>query len=470
MTGDPAALPGVKLAALARQIFSDSISGCSIEQAFSSRFASADDDRPHAFSLRGAPGEPTAEVDLAGVSRLFVLAVGKCSAAMLDGLLRRVRVPESCVVATLLIAPSRPEQLPAGVRFFAGGHPLPNRESLRGAQAALQLVRDAASAAAQQKTFFFFLISGGASAMMELPLDASISLEDTVSFHQALVHRGASIQEINCIRKHFSAIKGGRLGLLAKAVPNLTLLVSDVPAGTLDALASGPTVPDSTTVAECREVIERLRLFESFPPKVSSFFQSPDLPETPKPGAFCAKTITLLAEADLARAAQLAAEQQGFIAVVDNTPDNWDYRDAAEYLIARLREVRKWHRRVCLISVGEVAVEVSERKGGPPAGCGGRNQHFALHAATLLQAEDGQIAILSAGSDGVDGNSSFAGAVVDLELFPPDRFKAAASALEQFDSATFLHQAGATIKTGPTGNNLRDLRLLLSVDEEGVSV
>ena len=134
--------------------------------------------------------------------------------------------------------------------------------------------------------------------MMELPLNSSISLADTVAFHQALVHSGASIVEINSVRKHFSAVKGGRLALAAGRARKLSLLVSDVPPAHLDALASGPTLPDTTTIADCRDILTRYALLTRFPASVRRFFASPDLPETPKPSELASPSWKLLDSSD----------------------------------------------------------------------------------------------------------------------------------------------------------------------------
>jgi len=321
------------------------------------------------------------------------------------------------------------------------------------------LLREAAARLTDEPAFCFFLLSGGASAMMELSLEPSITLDDTVAFHRALVYSGAPIAEMNCVRKHFSAVKGGRLGAAASAMPSVTLAVSDVPAGRLDVLASGPTLPDPTTVTECRKILSRYGLLDKFPASVRAFF-TVDFAETPKPGAFPARAVTLLSDRDLAEAARSAAEKLGFHAVVDETTDNWDYSRAAEFLLARLEHLHAQHGRVCLISPGELTVQLPSNAS---VGIGGRNQQFALHAATLLEDESRPTAILSAGSDGIDGNSSFAGAVVDEHtLRERGRREAALDSLWRFDAATFLSGLGATIETGPTGHNLRDLRLLLS--------
>jgi hydroxypyruvate reductase len=391
------------------------------------------------------------------VRRVVVIAAGKAAAAMLQNLLRVIALPEGCALSGVLIAPERSGNLPDGIMYFAGGHPLPSPASLEAARAALALVCE--TAAGTEPAFCFFLISGGASAMMELPLDASITLEDTIAFHRALVHSGAAIEEMNCVRKHFSAVKGGRLGEAAAAMPSVTLAVSDVPAGRLDVLASGPTLPDPSTVAECREIVARYGLMERLPARVRDFFEG-EIGETPKPGDFVARALTLISDRDLAEAARRAAEKLGFFAVIEDACDNWEFSRATEFLLEKLRSLRAQRGRVCLIVPGEITVQVPAHAA---VGTGGRNQHFVLYAATLLENESGATAILSAGSDGIDGNSSFAGAVVDDNfLREPGLREAALDALRRFDSATFLSERGATIATGPTGHNLRDLRLLLA--------
>jgi hydroxypyruvate reductase len=333
---------------------------------------------------------------------------------------------------------------------------MPNRDSFLSAHTALTLIREADPA----NTFCFFLISGGASAMMELPYDSAISFEDTIALNRALVHSGAAITDINCIRKHFSAIKGGRLGLAAARIPNLSILVSDVPAGHLDALSSGPTVPDPSTIADCRSILSRSKLLPQLPPAVRDFFTNPELPETPKPDSFSPQVITLLSDHDLANSASILAESHGFTAFIDTSCDDLDYRIAAERLLTRFRALRREHRKVCLIAPGEVTVQLPTQK--IPNTQGGRNQHFALYAATLLTPEDGNTTIFSAGSDGIDGNSPFAGAVLDYDTLHTASPTAAIEALNNFDSSTFLHTLNATVTTGPTGNNLRDLRLFLA--------
>jgi glycerate 2-kinase len=468
----------VSLQKLARTIFEQALADCSIERAFAQKMkvvTAADGASELLF------GENV--VDLTHVKHVRIVAIGKASRTMLEALLPRLPHPAHYDLAGVLIAPSPSQQLPPGFEFFAGGHPIPDEASFAGARAVLAMLQAVPeSVSSARDTLCLFLISGGASAMMELPLDPNISLTDTIAFHQALVHSGASIAEMNCVRKHFSAVKGGRLAIAAKAAECVSILVSDVPAGHLDTIASGPTVPDLSTVYECREILTRFNLLDRFPASVRRFFASSELPETPKPEDLTARTLTLLDASDLADAARRRATQLGFHAVIDNTCDDWDYRAASEYLLARLRTLRREHAHICLISAGEIAVSLASPVIATSddligSAIGGRNQHFALYTATLLEPSDGPIAVLSAGSDGIDGNSVAAGAVVsektlrkgNIGVSVPDNIPVdewlhaeAQTALRQFRSFAFLERAGATIMVGPTGNNLRDLRIFLA--------
>jgi hydroxypyruvate reductase len=255
-------------------------------------------------------------------------------------------------------------------------------------------------------------------------------------------------------------VKGGRLAAAAAPAEQLTIFVSDVPAGKLDALASGPTLPDRSTVADGQRIVAEYQLARSLPAAVVDLLAS-GVVETPKPGdAIFAKSqwMVLLDSASLAAAAASRAAELGWHVTIDNTCDDWDAEDAAKYLVQRLEELRCWQSRVCLISAGEVTVRV-------PAGAtgqGGRNQHFALQCSQQIAGRN--FVILSAGSDGVDGNSPAAGAVVDGTTVSraATAGRPVEKALEDFDSYELLSMLGDAIVIGPTGNNLRDLRILLA--------
>lgn len=454
----------------ARLIFDEAMSACSISRALNAKLRLTETNSPLIIA-------EAQSIDLSQIDRLHVIAAGKAGAAMLEAFLNWAPPALAATARGVLIAPAAPAKPLPGIAFYAGGHPLPNAASFEGARAALGLLR---AAAEQPRTLCVFLISGGASAMMELPLDPAILLEDTIHFHRLLVHSGATIAEINCVRKHFSAVKGGRLAIAAGRSAMLTLLVSDVPPSHLDALGSSPSLPDTSTVQDCRDILARYDLLSQFPTSVRDYFAS-DLRETPKPGELDSTAITLLDSTDLAEAARLSAQRLGYDVITEDRCDDWNYAEAASFLLQRVREERRNHPRLCLISAGEVTVRVPvpgrALASGPDLPArklrGGRNQHLALYMATLLQPTDRQLAILSAGSDGIDGNSDAAGAIIDVNTLsaphastqPARSHDAALHALHDFDSGTFLDSIGATIVTAPTGNNLRDLRILLAAPE-----
>jgi glycerate 2-kinase len=368
---------------------------------------------------------------------IYVIAVGKAALPMLDALHARVRF-----TAGICCGPTLPAQRIPGIAYYVGGHPLPNEDSFASARSVLQLLRNTTP-----DDLVYFLISGGGSAMCELPLDANISLAETRSLYQKLVGSGATIAEINTVRKHFSAVKGGRLAAAA-AAQGISLLVSDVAPRYLDALASGPTLEDTSTVEDCQEIIHRYHL--RFPPAVAAFFAHP--PETPR--LIRHRVEVLLSSDDLAEAARHQAEALGYTVVIDNACDDWGYADAARYLLDRFAALPAKKR--CLLSTGEVTVRL-----GRNHGLGGRNQQFALACALALEEPT---VILSAGSDGIDGNSPAAGAIVDETTVPRSKAKGldAAGALARFDAFPLFATLGDAMITGPTHNNLRDLRILLN--------
>jgi glycerate 2-kinase len=388
--------------------------------------------------------------DLNGYSRVFVVSIGKAGHTLVEALEAQVGSRFEGIVAASVDPPAQVR----GFRYFRGGHPTPNADSVRAAEAILKSLNAQTAA-----SLVIFMLSGGGSAIAEKPIDDDISLDDLMATYRALVLSGAPIAEINAIRKHLSAVKGGRLAQAAYPAQQVSLLVSDVPDTTLDALASGPTMPDSTSVADCYAILEKHRLLDQFPPSVRELFQRHALEETPKsddPAFVRARWWPVLSNQTAVAEAAVAATRQGFAVEVDNSCDDWDYQRAADYLLERLRKLRQSVTRVCLISGGEVTVKVTS------GGTGGRNQHFALYCAQKIAGEN--IAVLSAGTDGIDGNSPAAGAVADGST--AQRALAAGldptTALETFNAYPLFHSLGDAIITGPTGNNVRDLRILLA--------
>ena len=424
-----------------RDMFEHALAECEIARAFS-----------RSLQCQGRYLELQDTVyDLGAFQRAVVISIGKAGHTMAEAFANLVGSGTTGIVATP-VAP--PAQL-FGFRYFIGGHPLPNEDSLRAAHAILRLVQ-----APTPETLAVFLISGGASAIAEKPISTAMSLDDVVQTYKALVHSGATIAEINAIRKHLSALKGGRLARAAAPAHQLSILVSDVPENALDALASGPTMPDSTTVADCYTLAQHYKLLEQFPPQVRSLFDGRQLPETPKAGDFAfarSRYVTVLSNASAVNAAVESAAMAGFAVEVDNSCDDWDYQRAADHLLRRLQELRRGVSRACLISGGEVTVKVQGQ-----SGVGGRNQQFALYCAQKIAGL--RITVLSAGTDGIDGNSTAAGAVVDGSTVERARQAGLSpeKSLATFDAFTFFEALGDTLITGPTGNNLRDLRIMLA--------
>src|SRR6266446_1867019 len=394
------------------------------------------------------------KVDVRAFSKIRVVAIGKAAHAMLEGL--RLTLPSDFEFQGVASAPSPPERPLPGIRYFVGGHPIPNAESWGAAEAILSLLGEC-----DETTLVFFLLSGGGSALTELPLDSRLTLEDVQQFYRTLVTCGAPIAAMNAVRKHVSAVKGGRLAAAAGRATKITLAVTDVPADQESALASGPSLPDPTTIADVERIVSQFKMLQQFPPSLRRCVEEGKISETPKqsdPAFANAYFILLLGMDDLFHPAHHASEAKGFFTCCDNSTDDWPLREAAEYLLAQLSVLQAANpsRRVALIADGEISSPVTGD------GIGGRNSAFVLACVPNIVGR--RVAVLSAGTDGVDGNSPAAGAVADGETLA----RAMAAGLDpgesfrRSDAFTFFARLDDAIVTGPTGNNLRDLRILLS--------
>ena len=425
----------------AREIFRHALAEASIAKAFSR----------HVHCERGVLRVCEDLYDLQAYSRVLVISIGKAGHTMAEALTQQVGESSLEGIVACSVEPSAQMR---GFRYFRGGHPTPTAESIRAANA-IRKALEAQTAA----SLVVFMLSGGGSSIVEQPIDDEISLDDLIATYRTLVHSGAPIAEINAIRKHLSTVKGGRLAQSAFPAQQVSLLVSDVPENTPDALASGPTMPDSTSVEDCYRIAEKHGLLPQLPNSTRELFERHALDETPKSddqAFYRSRWWPVLSNQTAVDHARTAAERAGFAVHVDNACDDWDYERAAVYLLRRLREIRKDSGRVCLISGGEVTVKVTN------GGIGGRNQQFALACAGKIAGEN--ITVLSAGTDGVDGNSPAAGAVADGSTAA--RLRAAGldarTGLDEFDAYPLFSALGDVIETGPTGNNLRDLRILLA--------
>ena len=393
-------------------------------------------------------------LDLRDFREIVGVAFGKAAFRMaqaLSEILGSEPAPEGIVVVP---APP-PRHLPSW-ETFVGGHPVPNEAGFAAGRAILQRLKRC-----DEKSLVIFLLSGGGSSLVEQSLDARATLKDFQQLNEVLVGCGAPIEEINVVRKHFSAIKGGRLAATAPISAKLTFAVSDVPPGKESALASGPTLPDLSMLADVADIIRRYDLMPRLPARLREALEICALPETPKPGApeFAnAHFIKILDSRDLTHAAHHACEAAGFQCICDRLTDGWPLERAANHLLASLEEQGRANpgKAVAVIADGEVSSPVTGE------GMGGRNSAFVLTCVPKIAG--GTVAVLSAGTDGIDGNSPAAGAVADGGTL--DRAK-----VERMDSADFSRRSDAyaffsalndAILTGPTGNNLRDLRVLLS--------
>ena len=388
-------------------------------------------------------------------SDLRVIAVGKAAHGMVDGL--GSILPSDVNLTGMVSAPTPPKKHHQGLQYFVAGHPTPNEQSLLAGEAALQLLRGCTP-----KTLVIVLLSGGGSALMEFPLLRSLSLSEVQRLNRALVTCGASIIEINTIRKHFSAVKGGRLALAAAPGNVITLAVSDVPVGNESALASGPTLPDPTTCQDVAAILSKYDLHSQIPKPLLDWMENSKMPETPKPRdpVFERTQFQLiLGMHNLFHAAHRIAESLDCLAFCDNSTDDWPVEKAADFLLAQLEELRVTNPRqpVALIADGELSSTVTGD------GLGGRNSAFVLACVEKIAGKG--IVVLSAGTDGIDGNSPAAGAIADGEtlsralhvgLNPKDFYR-------QSNSFRFFEALGDVVITGPTGNNLRDLRLLIAL-------
>lgn len=425
---------------IARHIFDHAMRESSISAAF----------QRNVSSERGVLRICEELYDLNSYGRVFVVAIGKAAHSMLNALHEQTGQRFEGIVAS----PVQPEFQVRGFRYFQGGHPLPNTDSIRAGEAMLKSL-----STLNESSLVIYLISGGGSACAEKPIDGEISLDDLIQTYRALVFSGARIGEINTIRKHLSAVKGGRLAQAAYPAQQVSILISDVPDHTPDALASGPTMPDSSTIEDCHSIAAKYNLLQEFPASARELFERRALEETPKSDdlAFIrARWWTVLSNSNLLETAKKEAERQGFSTCIDNGCDDWEYSKAADYLLERVRNLRREDERVCLLSGGEVTVRVID------GGAGGRNQQLALYCAHKIVGEN--ICVLSAGSDGVDGNSAVAGAIADGTTV--ERINAHGldlnSHLKGFNAQPLFEALGDSVVTGPTGNNLRDLRILLA--------
>ncbi|MCA8961063.1 MAG: DUF4147 domain-containing protein [Planctomycetes bacterium] len=415
-----------------------------------------------AIDLRRGEHDPRADEPLPGrdierdtVDRLAIVALGKAGAALADRFGADLEDFEG-----LAITPDPPLVRPELWEHIAGGHPEPTLASFRAARRALELVGSLGGGDG-----VLFLVSGGGSSLMELPIDPAIDLDDCRAFHRGLVRSGASIEAINRVRAVASAVKGGRLAEAAAPARQWTVVVSDVPRGRPELVASGPSFPPPVTdPAEVNAILRRHDLVHTIPERYRAWFAGLDRSTLAlRDGTFDRSTfVTLVDNEDALRAIEARLNGDGFVTERLCLQEEATVDDAVSLHLRAIEGLAERHpgEAVAIVSGGEVTVPV---RGHP--GIGGRNQSLVL--AMALAIEGAPLAFLSAGTDGIDGNSSAAGAVADGTTVA--RARAAGcdprSALSANDAGTLFASIGDAIVTGPTGNNVRDVRILVRPDD-----
>ena len=398
------------------------------------------------------------ELDLSGFDNIWAIGAGKASAAKAQAVEEILgdRLSGGLVIVKYdHVAPLQK------IRLEEAGHPTPDENGWRATEELANLVAKMGRA-----DLVLFLLSGGGSALLPRAVEG-VTLEEKMAVTDLLLKSGASIHEMNTIRKHLSQIKGGHLARLAHPATLVSLILSDVVGDPLDVIASGPTVGDPSTFQDCSEVLERYSLEDQLPPAVRSHLAAGlegKVPETPKPDdPIFSKTYTVLVGTNLQalKAAAVEAKNLGYKTFVLSSMIEGDTTEAAHFHTALLKEtVKSGHpvgRPCCLISGGETTVVVRGK------GKGGRNLEFALTAALDLEGLAG-VCLLSGGTDGTDGPTDAAGAVVDGDTVARALAKGLnpREFLKENDSYHFFQHLDDLLITGPTNTNVMDLRVMLA--------
>jgi len=394
------------------------------------------------------------QIQLAG-RNIYAVAFGKAAWPMAIALDEIVGEKISGAVLAGPHQRSPTRQLPLRWQVFGAGHPVPNEASVLAAKAAGELL----DRANLELALVIFLVSGGGSAMFEAPVSEQISLADLQAANHVLVNSGAAISEVNSVRRAFSAVKGGKLAARALQCDQFTLVISDVPSGQDQTVAAGPTVSPSSTAPDARDVVENYKLSSALPRSILQAIETQ--PRREVVSDHLREYFLLLDNSDALNAAAKAAERRGMFAEIDWEISDQPIAEGCEQLLARLIKLRADHSDgpVCLISGGEFSCPVRGE------GLGGRNLETALRLANIATSSDlRQFVALCAGTDGIDGNSPAAGALVDHTTV--QRAQAIGLHIEDFlarsDSYSFFVALGDVIASGPTETNVRDVRLLFA--------
>ncbi len=380
-----------------------------------------------------------------------VIAVGKAAAEMTAVAASRLGPELTGLVVTRARHGVEPHRLPKGIRVIEAGHPVPDDQSQRAAEQAFALAQNLGP-----KDRLLALISGGGSALLSLPAPG-VSLADKQELTKDLLRCGATIAEINCVRKHLSRIKGGRLAIAAAPARVHTLLISDVPGDDASNIASGPTLADTTTLADAREIVSRYQL--RVPQNVALALLDPanETPPADALGLASGETAIIARAGDAFDAAARAAEQRGY--VVTNLGDHVQAEArllGADHAALAKRLAQQGGRRV-MLSGGETTVTVRH-----PSGRGGRNLEYLLSLAIELDGVAG-IAAIACDTDGIDGTEDNAGAMITPDTLARGHALGldARDYLARNDSYQYFSALGDLVVTGPTRTNVNDFRAIV---------
>lgn len=396
------------------------------------------------------------EISLDGINNIWVIGAGKASAAMghyvecilgdrISGGHIVVKYGHSCLLKK--------------IKVTEAGHPLPDDNGFRAAREIMEMASGASG-----NDLVICLISGGASALLS-DLPGGLLPEELYIVNNLLLRSGATINEINCVRKHLSSIKGGQLARTIRPARLITLIISDVIGNHPDVIGSGPTSPDTTTFADALAILDKYNLTGDVTRGVINYLRDGYAgyhPETPKPGDIIFEgTLNVITGTNQTalRACKNAAVKLGYSSYIIDAALEGDVENVCESIIntaLSFRNNKAIPKPSCLLYGGETTVKVTG------SGTGGRNQHLALSAALKLKDIHG-ITVLSAGTDGTDGPTDAAGAVADSGTL------ASALALKEdpinyladFDSFNFFRKAGGLITTGPTFTNVMDIVVVI---------
>ncbi len=396
--------------------------------------------------------------DLSRFKRIFVIGGGKASGSMAEALEQLLGERITSGIVNVLTGTSGKYRTNR-ITLNEAGHPIPNSKGVRGTRRMLEIVESS-----RDDDLIICLISGGGSAMMALPREG-VDLEDKQSVTKLLLRCGATINEINTIRKHLSEFKGGWLAKKVQPATLLSLILSDVVGDPLDSIASGPTAPDPTTYGDAIEILNKYRIWKQTPIALRVVLEKGEkglIPETPKPEDPTfrnVKNVVIGNNRGACMAAKAKLDELGFNTLFLTSHLQGEAREAGMFLASIASEIissgNPIQRPAAVIVGGETTVTVVGN------GLGGRNQEVALSAANRLNGKEG-VCLGSIGTDGIDGPTEAAGAIVDGKTVMKAHEKRLdhKKSLTNNDSHTFFADLGELIVTGPTGSNVNDVAVL----------